>query len=233
MHSYISGGKTIEVVQYQPARAGKFPALLIVHGSSGPMSSFIGGYAQRLADFGYVLFFVHYFDRTDTSYAGSQAIETHFPAWIETLTEAIDYAVEHPKVDAERIGFLGFSLGGFLSLSLASQEPRIRAVVSIVGGIPEYFAERARRMPPVLVLHGEADTKVPVKEAYRVEQLLKKLNTPYEIKIYPGQGHFFQGGAQIDALTRAFGFLQKNLHGKSSWNVLAPLLTQLLKVATS
>ncbi len=233
MHYFTSGGRPIEVVEYQPSRSGKFPALMIVHGSNGPMSSFVGDYAQRLADFGYVLFFVHYFDRTDTSYAVSSAMQAHFSAWIETLSDAIDYASAHPKVDAERIGFLGFSLGGFLSLSLASQEPRIGAVVSIVGGIPEHFAERARRMPPALILHGEVDSKVPVQEAYKVEQLLKKLKTPYELKIYPGQGHFFQGAARIDALTRTFGFLQKNLHGKSAWNVLTPLLTQLVKVATS
>src|SRR5436305_471364 len=233
MPYFASKDKQIEVVQFEPGRAGKFPALLILHGANGPMSTFIGDYAQHLANIGYVVFLVHYFDRTNTYYADRAEMQEHFSDWIEVLEDAIGNAAHHPKVDPERIGLIGYSLGGFLSLSVASQDPRVSAVVSIVGGIPEAFAQRARRMPPALILHGANDTRVPVKEAQRVEELLQGLNTPYELKIYRGQGRFFRGAAQIDALTRTFAFLQKHLHRKSPLNLFTPLLSQLLKAATS
>ena len=136
MPYFLSKDKQIEVVEFAPSRTGKFPALLILHGANGPMSTFIGNYAQHLANIGYVVLFVHYFDRTNTYYASPSEIREHFSEWIETLEDALRYCAQHPKVDPERIGLIGYSLGGFLSLSLASKNPRISAVVSIVFPTP-------------------------------------------------------------------------------------------------
>jgi carboxymethylenebutenolidase len=209
--SYNSQGKNIGVVAYEPQRSGTFPALLAIHGSSGPVGSFVGDYAQRLANFGYVVFFVHYFDATGTGYASYSAIRTHFQTWLTTIADAISLAERHAKVDSKRIGFLGVSLGGFLSLSLASNDSRICAVASLMGGMPDKFISQARKMPPTLLLHGEADPVVPVSEAQRVDALLDRLGTPHELKIYPGQGHSFRGVAQMDALTRTLRFLNRHL----------------------
>src|SRR5438105_1401394 len=99
--------------------------------------------------------------------------------------------------------------------------------------VVQFEPGRAGKFTALLILHGANDTRVPVKEAQRIEELLQRLNTPYELKIYRGQGHFFRGAAQIDALTRTFAFLQKHLHRKSPLNLFTPLLSQLLKAATS
>jgi carboxymethylenebutenolidase len=222
--SYSSQSKNIGVVVYEPPRQGPFPALLVIHGSSGPVSSFVGGYAQQLANLGYVVFFVHYFDATGTSYASFSGIRTHFPAWMITLADAITFARRHPKVDSRRIGMLGVSLGGYLSLSLAAKDPRITTVVSVMGGMPPEIISETRRMPPTLLLHGEADAVVPVSEAYAVEALLKQLGTKHELKIYPGQGHSFHGTAQIDALTRTLRFLNKHLKQENAMVGLKDLL---------
>ncbi|MFL6436936.1 MAG: alpha/beta hydrolase family protein [Terriglobales bacterium] len=211
MLSYISQNKKIGVAVYEPQRAGSFPALLVVHGSSGPVSSFVGGYAQQLANLGYVVFFIHYFDATGTGYASLSSIRMHFVAWITTLADAISFAERHPKVDSRRIGLLGVSLGGYLSLSLASKDARVSAVASLMGGMPPEMIAQTRRMPPTLLLHGDADSMVPVSEAYAVEALLKQLGTKHELKVYPGQGHSFQGMAQMDALTRTLRFLNRYL----------------------
>ena len=211
MLSYNSQGKNIGVVAYEPQRSGTFPALLVVHGSSGPVSSFVGDYAQQLANFGYVVFFVHYFDATGTGYASYSAIRTYFQTWLATIADGVSFAERHPKVDSKRIGLLGVSLGGFLSLSLASKDSRICAVASLMGGMPDEYISEARQMPPTLLLHGEADAMVPVSEAQRVDALLKRLGTPHEVKIYPGQGHSFRGMAQMDALTRTLRFLSRHL----------------------
>jgi carboxymethylenebutenolidase len=75
---------------------------------------------------------------------------------------------------------------------------------------PEVIAE-TRRMPPTLLLHGDADPIVPVSEAYAVGALLKQLGTKHEVKVYRGQGHSFHGMAQMDALTRTLRFLNRYL----------------------
>jgi carboxymethylenebutenolidase len=227
MLSYKSQGKDIDVVAYEPQRSGTFPALLVIHGSSGPVSSFVGDYAQQLANVGFVVFFVHYFDATGTTWASLSSIKTHFVTWLTTIADAISFAERHPKVDSKRIGLLGVSLGGFLSLSLASQDARVSTVVSLMGGMPPEIIAETRRMPPTLLLHGDADPVVPVTEAYAVEALLKRLGTKHEIKIYPGQGHSFRGMAQMDALTRTLRFLTKHLKQESAVFGLGQMLWNL------
>lgn len=196
---------------YEPHRSGSFPALLVIHGSSGPVSSFVGNYAQQLADFGYVVFFVHYFDATGTTYASYSQICAHFASWTAVIADAISTAERHSKVDSRRIGLLGVSLGGYLSLSVASKDSRVSAVVSLMGGMPAEVIRETRSMPPTLLLHGEADPVVPVSESRAVQDLLKKIGAEHELKIYPGQGHSFRGIAQIDALTRTLRFLNRHL----------------------
>lgn len=227
MSSFKSQNRDIGVVLYEPQRSGNFPALVVVHGSSGPVSSFVGGYAQQLANLGYVVFFVHYFDATGTTWASFSGIRTHFATWLSTLADAINFAQRHPKVDPKRIGMLGVSLGGYLSLSLASKDSRVTAVASLMGGMPREILAEATHMPPTLLLHGEADPVVPVAEAYAVESLLKRLGTNYELKIYREQGHSFKGLAQMDALTRTLRFLNKHLKQE---NVLFGLSDVLLSL---
>lgn len=227
MSFYRSQGKEIEAVIFEPRRSGTFPALLVVHGSSGPVSSFVGDHAQQLANQGYVVFFVHYFDATATAYATRSSIDAHFVTWMTTIADAISYAERHPKVDSQRIGLLGVSLGGYLALSLASQDSRVSAVVSLMGGMPEEVVTNVRQMPPTLLLHGEADSVVPVSEARKVQALLNRLGTPHEIKTYPGQGHSFRGPAQLDALTRTLRFLGKHLKNENAAFSLGNLLLNL------
>jgi dipeptidyl aminopeptidase/acylaminoacyl peptidase len=227
MLSYKSQDKDIGVVVYEPHRSGTFPALLVVHGSSGPVSSFVGDYAQQLANMGFVVFFVHYFDVTGTSWASLSSIKAHFVTWLTTIADAISYAERYSKVDSKRIGLLGVSLGGFLSLSLASQDSRVSAVASLMGGMPPEMIAQTRRMPPTLLLHGDADPVVPVTEAYAAEALLKRLGTKYDMKIYPGQGHSFRGMAQMDALTRTLRFLTKYLKQENAVFGLGQLLWNL------
>ena len=68
-----------------------------------------------------------------------------------------------------------------------------------------------RRLCPVLILHGEADTTVPVQEAYDLKELLERREQPYEIQIYPGAGHGFAGEVWRDAGLRTLNFLRRYL----------------------
>ncbi len=68
-----------------------------------------------------------------------------------------------------------------------------------------------RRLCPVLILHGEADPTVPVQEAYHLQRVLEKKRIPYEMQIYPGAGHGFEGPVWQDANARTLEFLKKHL----------------------
>lgn len=154
---------------------------------------------------------VRYFERTGHSWVSPSLIQTNFLEWLQTLEDAISHVVQQPGVDQERVGLLGFSLGAYLALALATRDSRIVAVAEFFGGLAEPFAENASRLPPVLVLHGDQDPIVPVQEARKLEQVLKANRIPHEMRIYPGQGHHFTGLAQMDALARVVAFFRQYL----------------------
>ena len=52
--------------------------------------------------------------------------------------------------------------------------------------------ENATVVPPMLILHGEADTRCPVSQAWGLRRALRSYGLPFELVIYPSQGHFFE-----------------------------------------
>jgi dienelactone hydrolase len=81
-----------------------------------------------------------YFRRTKTPPSsidyqrdGLQVVLTNKDAWQSTLADGVRYAKTLPGIDGSRIGLLGYSLGGYLSLRL-----RTHAKV-IVAFFPPYL----------------------------------------------------------------------------------------------
>ncbi len=217
--SFQSGNKAVAVERYDPAEKGSHPAVLVIHGAGGPGGGWRdSGIVRALTTAGYSVFVPHYFDAAgpwDNSGAGEK-----FYSYIRTVTDAVRYAGQQPGIRPDGVALVGYSLGGILVLAVAEETishpppqpvPPIKAVVENYGKMPEFAAGRMTTMPPVLILHGEKDELVPVSEAYTVEKVLKAKSVPYEMKIYPGQGHGFRGPAEDDAVRRAVEFLKSHL----------------------
>jgi dienelactone hydrolase len=211
-----AGGKPITIDCHLPDSSGSFPAIIGLHGSGGSHAS-MSDPARDLAGYGFAIFVPHYFERTGTQYAGDkQTIFRNFPAWGKTVWDTVGFVCQQPEVDKERVGLLGFSLGAYLALSVASVDTRIKAVVEFFGGLPREMKFFMRRLCPVLILHGESDPVVPVSEAYDLEKELQRRDIPYEMKIYPQAGHGFTGEAWQDASKRTLAFLTKHLSPERS-----------------
>ena len=149
-----------------------------MHGSGGPLHG-LDPFAGQAALFGVYEFVLHYFERTGHTWVSPSQIEQHFPAWLETLKDAVTYVAAQPGVDASR-GLLGFSLGAYLSLALATQDSRITAVAELFGGLADHFLKDAGKLPPVLILHGAQDSVVPVDRAHELERILQQHKIPYQ-----------------------------------------------------
>jgi len=209
--TFQSGGKSIRVDAYLPETPpSTMPAVVALHGAGGNVAG-MERYASALAAEGFAVYVLHYFDRTGTVSADKPAIFRNFPVWMKTLWDAISFVETQPQVDRSRIALLGFSLGAYLSLATSAIDPRVRVVVEFFGGMPKEMNLFMRRLCPVLILHGEADATVPVAEAYHLQKLLEKKGIPYEMKIYPGEGHGFESEIWRDAGLRSLQFLKKYL----------------------
>jgi carboxymethylenebutenolidase len=213
--SFESGGKEIRLDCFLPAAEGqRFPAVVALYGSGGGHES-MGEPAGMLAAQGFAVYVPHYFDRTETIKVTDRTdIFRYAPAWLKTLWDTLNYVEKQPQVAPDRMALLGFSLGAYLALTVAAFDKRIKAVVEFFGGFPREVKPFMRRFCPVLILHGEADPTVPVKEAYDLKELLERKNIPYEMQIYPGTGHGFSGEIWRDAGLRCLAFLEKHLRSE-------------------
>jgi len=95
---------------------------------------------------------------------GSALIEnglTFRPDWENVIRPVVDWLLEQPAVDPRRIGIIGLSLGGYLSLRASSGEPRIAACIADPGqfSLLEIFQARiprflAKNLPELRGLSG-------------------------------------------------------------------------------
>lgn len=194
-----------------PESEGLHPAVIALHGSRGIREGWAEQPASLLAGRGFAVFVVHYFERTGTNWADDNTVRQNFLPWMKTISDAITFASQQPGVDGSRVALLGFSLGAYLALSVATRDPRVKAVVEYFGGLPEELTHELKPLPPVLVLHGEQDAVVPVTEAHKLQHLFENTGTTYEIKLYPGAAHGFSGIDLLDAGQRTLAFLKQHL----------------------
>jgi len=221
--SYSVGGRTVPVQVFRAkaqnaltpgARApgAPAPAVILLHGASGLGSGYmIYPYAKALAERGINAFVVQYFDGV----AGGRKAKASRALWDNrdrVIIEALNQVEDLPYVDRAKIGLFGVSLGGFHALGLGARDSRVAAIVNVFGAMPQVVANGGvRRMPPTLILHGDKDRIVPVKNAYTLSGMLDRLGTQHEMKIYPGQGHVFKGSAYSDSVLRTADFFERQL----------------------
>jgi carboxymethylenebutenolidase len=213
--TFLSGGEKTAVERYQPAAKGKHPAILLLPAIDGLDKAHGDIYrraARRYAEKGYVVLLVNYFDRTPataaerkalrdsffrhakglTTPAEEEVLDAHLRAWMGAVADAAKYARGLPNVNGDHVGLVGFSLGAYLALaSAADKDLHASAVVELFGGLPRSLRDKAGNLPPTLILHGDADTVVPVTEAYLLRRLLRKAKRVCEFQVYAEAGHVF------------------------------------------
>lgn len=167
--------------------------------------------SRHLAAAGNSVYLLHYFNRTGTVFARDRTMERHFGAWRETVRDSI-VAIQERRRDSSPIGIYGYSLGGFLALFTASDNPRVGAVVEHAGGVWSGKADRIRRMPPVLAIHGERDARVSFEKYARpLVPLLRSRGAPVKTLFFPAEGHVFTQESMLKVREEATHFFQQHL----------------------
>jgi len=124
-------------------------------------------------------------------------------------------------VKKDRIGAIGWCMGGRYTLALAVDEPTLAAAVAYYGAPPTDDAAIAKIKAPVLGNFGAEDKGPSPEQVKAFEAALKKAGKSADIKIYDGAGHAFAnvdnpwGGyreaAAKDAWARSVAFLARHL----------------------
>lgn len=218
---YPSGNETVEGYLATPAGAGPFPAVVVIHEWWG-LNDQVKEQARRLAEEGYAALAVDlYRGRATSDSDEAHELSRGLPEdrALRDLVAAVDYLASRPDVRADRIGSIGWCMGGGYSLALALAEPRLAASVIYYGRLVTDESQLSQIQAPLLGLFGEDDRGIPVSSVRTFESTLGSLGKTAEVHIYPGAGHAFANstrpsyreGAAQDAWTKTLDFFSRHL----------------------
>ena len=107
------------------------------------------------------------------------------------VTAAINWIVSQPEVDVSKVGLVGYSFGAFVSLPVACDDKRIKAMALISPPLePSHISELKDCAKPKFIVSGSEDAFVPPAQ---VELLNRKLSGPKQFELISGADHFWWG----------------------------------------
>ncbi|MGZ5721293.1 MAG: dienelactone hydrolase family protein, partial [Burkholderiales bacterium] len=157
--SYKSGDETVQGVLYMPSGKGPFPALIVIHEWWG-LNDWVKEQASKLSDQGYVTLAVDlYRGKVATTPDMAHEIMRGVPEdrAKRDLHAAFEFLASQPNVRNERIGAIGWCMGGGYSLDVALQEPTLAADVINYGHLATDPEALKKIHAPILGLFGAQD----------------------------------------------------------------------------
>jgi carboxymethylenebutenolidase len=210
--------RAVHVTYFRAPGDAPRPSVLVLHGANG-FDSQIASYNQygsELANHGIDAYLVYYYSDADIEKLsnGRDVFTERYASWTRLVADlATD--LRQRKDSNGKVGLVGFSNGATLSGGTGARDPDIAAAVIYYGTQPFPMDVPVTRFPPLLILHGDADTIIPVENGRALATLAKKLGGTPELMIYPGERHGFGSRLQtangVDALNRTIAFLRKEL----------------------
>lgn len=234
----------------------KYPMIVYYYAGTSPTDrSFEMRYSAYLYTAqGYV---VYVLNPSGTIGWGQEFASRHVNAWGERTADEIIYGVkeftkEHSFVDANKIGCMGASYGGFMTQLLQTKTDIFACAISHAGisDITSYWGEgywgysyssgaTANSYPwnrrdiyvdrsplfnahkintPLLLLHGDADTNVPIGESIQMYNALKILGKDVEFITVKGENHgIVDYEKRLKWNNTIYAYFAKYLKGQDAW----------------
>ncbi|HJR02814.1 MAG TPA: dienelactone hydrolase family protein [Methylomirabilota bacterium] len=193
------GGNSGQMRGYlvQPAGAGPFPAVLVIHENRG-LNPYIEDVARRAAAEGFValapdgLFPAGGYPGNDDDGRALQATLDQAKLRTDMLNSAS--ALKSHKLSSGKLGVTGFCWGGgtvnYLAVTMGSD---LQAGVPFYGAAAE-TAGVPRIKAPLLIQYAENDQRI--NEMWPAfEAALKAAGVPHQMHIYPGTQHGFHNNS--------------------------------------
>jgi acetyl esterase/lipase len=172
------------------------PAVIVVHGWGANRTDMGNFWGSVLGRRGFVCFAIDYRWATEMAMADLRTAIRHVRA------NAGAYGV-----DPDKIGVLGYSLGGSYVLSVAGDEAdfpsdlpgdpvnnagvssQVACIVDQAGGSWYAHEYDSPDDPPLCVLHGIEDDVVSINNAYAILDQIQQVGVPYAFYAVPGADH--------------------------------------------
>jgi len=182
--------------------SGKVPVMILVHGSGGKHQYREYRYAKALNKIGVGALVTDHFSPRGIKSTVEDQSKINWVIMMSDAYAALNALAKHPKVNGERIGIAGFSLGGIVALYssmnrfkvLVSRSPRQFALhIPVYPGCNIVPGKPTQTGAPVAILLGGADDYTGVSGCMKVYSAIRAGTAAVSVKIYPGAGHGWDG----------------------------------------
>ena len=204
-----------------PEATGRYPGVLVIQEIWGLVEN-IKDITRRLAREGYVALAVDLYDgKTVTKLEDGRSIREKISEemMLKDINAGFEYLKSLPNVKPNRIGSVGYCMGGGLSLRLACENRELAAAIVFYGRNPSPVDIIKNINCPILGNYAGEDKGITEADVNLLKDTLKKYGKTHDIKIYPGAPHGFfndtresyRPEAAKDAWRRVLGFYSKYL----------------------
>jgi carboxymethylenebutenolidase len=143
------------------------------------------------------------------------------PYGVNDLKTALTFLAKNRDVDAQRMGAIGFCMGGGFAVNWACTDSRLKVIAPFYGTNPRPL-EVVKRLCPVVGSYPEKDFTARAGRA--LDKALEEHGIARDIKLYPGAGHSFfneQGrsydkAAADDSWARVLKFFGEQIGAKET-----------------
>jgi dienelactone hydrolase len=205
-------GKAITITGelFLPPGAAKVPAMIVHHGSGGVSDERERRYARELVQLGVVTLVLDSFKGRGVASTVSDQAAVSTNDMLGDAFAALKALAGHARVDAARVGIVGFSKGGSVALlaaheaKAAKEAPKgLRFALHVPfypACVNHYYRPKSTGAAIYLML-GEADTYIGVGPCREYAAILKAEGARIETVMFPGARHGFDGGAAYRVAT--------------------------------
>ena len=183
-------------VVYDENKAGKRPAILVVHEWWG-INDYAKNRARQLATMGYVAMAVDMYGNAKSGANPQEAQSLAMPFYIDPLLAktrleaALQTLKLNPMVDSTKIAAIGYCFGGYVVLNAAKQGTQLNGVVSFHGNLIGAQPNKDLLKAKILVCHGASDKFVNQAEVDAFKKGMDSIKADYTFIAYDSATHAF------------------------------------------
>jgi carboxymethylenebutenolidase len=205
-----------------PSVTGAGPGVIVIQEYWG-LVDHIKNVVDRFAKEGFTAMAPDFYDgkaTTEPDEAGKLMMSLNISDAGKVINGAVEKLLSHAGTKGDKVGGVGFCMGGQLALYAASINPRIGACVDYYGIHPNVRPRFENLKAPVLGFFAEEDTYASPEDVKALSETLKKLGKKHEFITFPGTHHAFFNDdrpevydkkAAEDSWRRMTAFFRENL----------------------
>ena len=186
-----------------PSGPGPFPAVVVIHHGAG-VDQFSRDMTDKLAADGYAAVapdLIHRLDENSPLRSAHPRERLSDPQIETDVNAAVEFLRSHPDIRSDKLGIIGFCMGGRIVWLMAAANGSFKAAVPYYGGnIMEPWGkdvsrtpfERANEIEGAMLFHfGEEDDNPSQADMAKLDGELTRLGKAHGFYTYPKAGHSF------------------------------------------